>query len=224
MNSSLPILYSFRRCPYAIRARLAIAYSGQQTALREVLLKNKPEAFLTCSPKATVPVLQLASGQVIEESLDIMLWALKRNDPAHWLPSTTDEQCQIDQLINENDLQFKPRLDRYKYASGHPEMTEQEHRVAAEPFLLHLEALLCQHRFLVAERVTLADVAIFPFIRQFAGVDQSWFQQAPYPKLRAWLVDWLGNPLFQAVMEKYPPWKEDDSLTVFPNAGFMNHR
>ncbi len=217
MNKTLPVFYSFRRCPYAIRARLAIAYSGQKTILREILLKDKPAAFTNSSPKATVPVLQLVSGDVIDESMDIMFWALKQNDPAHWLPTTTDEQYQIDQLIKENDVQFKPRLDRYKYASGHPEMTEQEHRIAAVPFLLHLEKLLCQHRFLIAERTTLADVAIFPFIRQFAGVDQQWFQDAPYPKLRAWLQDWLGSPLFQAVMMKYPPWKEDDPITLFPD-------
>ncbi|MCW8945504.1 MAG: glutathione S-transferase [Sedimenticola sp.] len=221
MNKALPVFYSFRRCPYAIRARLAIAYSGQKTILREILLKDKPAAFTNSSPKATVPVLQLVSGDVIDESMDIMFWALKQNDPAHWLPATTNEQRQIDQLIKENDLQFKPRLDRYKYASGHPEMTEQEHRIAAEPFLLHLEKLLCRHRFLIAERTTLADAAIFPFIRQFAGVERQWFQDAPYPKLRAWLQDWLGSPLFQSVMVKYSPWKEDDPFTIFSDeAGF----
>lgn len=216
MNHSLPILYSFRRCPYAIRTRLAIAYSGQKTQLRELLLKDKPEAFLQCSPKATVPVLQLQSGHVIDESLDIIYWALEQHDPDNWLPASQDEKHSIDQLIEENDLIFKPRLDRYKYSVGHPEKTASEHRQEAEGFLLQLERHLDKHRFLIADRTTLADAALFPFIRQFAGVDADWFMHAPYPKVRDWLQAWQTSPLFKAVMAKYSPWKPNDPPTLFP--------
>ncbi len=217
MNSKLPILYSFRRCPYAIRARLAIAYSGQSSILREVLLKDKPDAFIRCSPKATVPVLQLEDGAVIDESLDIIDWALTRNDPDNWLPRSSSEHVITDQLIEENDVHFKPLLDRYKYAVGHPEKTEQAHRMEGEYFLRILEQQLSENRYLIGLRVTLADVAIFPFIRQFAGVDSKWFNESPYPHLKTWLQQWQASPLFQSVMVKYPQWKPGNPQMIFPD-------
>ncbi|TVO75842.1 glutathione S-transferase [Sedimenticola selenatireducens] len=216
MNCKLPILYSFRRCPYAIRARLAIASSGQLTILREVFLKDRPEEFIRCSPKASVPVLQLNGGAIIDESLDIIEWALEQNDPDNWLPRSPGERAITNQLIEENDVQFKPLLDRYKYSIGYPEKTEQVYRLEGEYFLRQLEQRLSQSRYLISPRATLADMAIFPFIRQFAGVDSKWFNEAPYPHLRIWLQQWQASPIFQSIMVKYPQWKPEDSPTVFP--------
>ncbi|MEH6472970.1 MAG: glutathione S-transferase [Halopseudomonas sp.] len=216
MNAKLPILYTFRRCPYAIRARLAIAYSGQAIVWREVLLKEKPTELLRLSPKATVPVLQLVDGRVIDESREIMLWALEQSDPEKWLDENINKQNQINELIQENDFRFKPRLDRYKYAVRYPELTAVDYRNLGERFLEHLERRLTLTTFLVGERKTLADAAIFPFIRQFSGVDPEWFQDAPYPKLRYWLQQWVESELFQNVMPKYDQWKEGSSPIVFP--------
>ncbi|MFT5720746.1 MAG: glutathione S-transferase [Motiliproteus sp.] len=215
MNAKLPILYTFRRCPYAIRARLAIAYSGQAIVWREVLLKDKPAELVRLSPKATVPVLQLVDGRVIDESRDIMLWALGKSDPEEWLDEEPETLTLINELIQENDLDFKPRLDRYKYADRYPEFTALEYRQQGERFLGQLERRLTQTRYLAGARKTLADAAIFPFIRQFAGVDPEWFQAAPYPRVRNWLQHWLASTLFQEVMPKHAPWKEGDRPLVF---------
>ncbi len=216
MSTELPVLYTFRRCPYAIRARLAIAYSGQSVELREILLKDKPEAFLKLVAKATVPVLLLADGHIIDESWDIMLWALEQNDPANWLDHRLIIANDMSQLVEENDNQFKPNLDRYKYAPRYPEQTESEYRILGERFLQKLERHLELTPNLVGERLTLEDAAIFPFIRQFAGVDPKWFQSAAYPNLRLWLQHWLDSELFKSVMQKYAPWHEGDNAIIFP--------
>ena len=222
MNKKLPILYTFRRCPYAIRARLAIASSGCEIVWREVVLRAKPDSLLRVSPKATVPVLQLESGQVIEESWEIMIWALEHNDPDNWLDANhntntkTTIQNQINALILENDVHFKPSLDRYKYADRYPEKSVVEYRAEGERFLELLEQRLKLNLYLAADHCTLADAAIFPFIRQFAGVDPAWFEQASYPRLRSWLQQWLDSKLFQSVMAKLPPWQEGDTPLVFP--------
>jgi glutathione S-transferase len=165
----LPILYTFRRCPYAIRARLSIAVSGVSVEYREIALRNKPQAMLLISPKGTVPVLQLADGRVIDQSLDIMLWALALNDPQQWLQGEKSLPESAKALIDTNDGPFKFWLDRYKYADRHPEQSAEHYRQQAEEFLQSLERLLEVREYLLGEHLSIADMAIFPFIRQFAA-------------------------------------------------------
>lgn len=221
MKTNHPILYSFRRCPYAIRARLAIAGSGLVVELREVVLKNKPAAMLAASPKGTVPVLVLPSStqeyKVIDESRDIMRWALRQSDPYNWLcRDDPDLLWQIEGLIQENDFVFKQHLDRYKYFERHPGHPQSYYREQCEVTLVKLERLLQQHSFLAGENCSLADMAIFPFIRQFAHVDRNWFYAAPYPALQRWLDYQLESALFVGVMKKYPQWREDEKPCLFP--------
>ncbi len=192
------ILYSFRRCPYAIRARMAMAYAGIACELRELLLRDKPADMLKHSPKGTVPVLITATGQVIDESLEVMLWALQQHDPQDWL-ATLDNSLP---LIHSHDTDFKPLLDRYKYADRHPQLTATEHQQMTLPFIAALDQRLSGHSYLVNEQVSVADVALFPFIRQYAMVDKNWFDQLPYPYLQRWLDAWLNSELFAAVMPK----------------------
>ncbi|MEI8570660.1 glutathione S-transferase [Methylomonas sp. LW13] len=207
-----PILYSFRRCPYAMRARLAIAVSGVSVALREIELSNKPEAMLAISPKGTVPLLLLPDGRVIEQSLDIMLWALAQHDPQNWLNQAPED---TQRLIDWNDGDFKYYLDRYKYADRYPEQTPADYRQQGEVFLAELETRLQRHKFLCGDNFSLADAATLPFIRQFAAVDNAWFENSPYPALQQWLNTFLRSNLFAAVMQKYPPWNVDDPLVLF---------
>jgi len=209
---SLPVLYSFRRCPYAIRARVTLLYSGIPVELREVVLRNKPAEFLACSAKATVPVLVLDDGQVLEESLDIMHWALDQNDPQGWLDT---DRSVADMLIANNDGMFKENLDAYKYPDQHPEKNATEHRAAGEVFLLDLEQRLQRQSFLLGPTISLADVAIAPFVRQFAHVDFSWFQATAYERLKDWLQKFKEWDLFLAAMRKYPAWQTGDAVTVF---------
>ena len=201
----IPILYSFRRCPYAMRARLAIAYANVAVELREVELRNKPQAMLLVSPKATVPVLQLKNGRVLDESLDIMLWALQQNDPEHWLKAAGLDHAKA--LIRGNDEPFKYYLDRYKYADQYPDYSELYYRQQGELFLADLESLLTQSVFLCGEQFSLADAAILPFIRQFCAVDPAWFKASPYPALRQWLNHFLASSLLEQVMTRYPYWQ-----------------
>ena len=218
MKINHPILYSFRRCPYAIRARLAIAGSRLSVELREVVLKDKPAAMLEISPKGTVPVLHLPEGRVIDESRDIMRWAVRQSDPHNWLCSDNpDLLWQVEGLIQENDFVFKQHLDRYKYFERHPDHPQSYYREQCEVTLVKLERLLQQHAFLVSEHCSLADMAIFPFIRQFAHVDREWFYVAPYPALQRWLKHHLASPLFTEVMHKFIPWKEGDTPQLFPD-------
>jgi len=205
------VLYSFRRCPYAMRARLAIRISEVQLQLREVVLKDKPEQLLKASPKATVPVLILACGTVIDESLGIMQWALSLNDPEGWLEKLPAQLP----LVEQCDNVFKPWLDKYKYADRYPEFDEDYYRRQGCEFLAQLEARLTGNRYLMGEELTLADAAIFPFIRQFAHVDKKWFEQTPFNALRIWLNELLASALFQGVMEKYPPWQEGQRSIYF---------
>jgi glutathione S-transferase len=208
---SLPVLYSFRRCPYAIRARLALRYTGITVALREVVLKDKPIELIACSPKATVPVLVLDEGrehqEVIDESLDIMLWALAQHDPDGWLDIDT---VQAGQLIDANDAQFKPWLDRYKYPDRYTELQPGEPRKHCEVFLTVLEGQLQTHEYLYGDRVSLVDMAIYSFVRQFAFVDMHWFSNSQYTELNRWLQAFLDTPLFNSVMYKYPQWQTGD--------------
>lgn len=218
MATDLPVLFSFRRCPYAMRARMALSYSGIRVELREVVLRDMPATLLGCSPKGTVPVLLLKDGRVIDESLDIMRWALAARDPDHWLlVDAATQLADINGLVDRNDQYFKQQLDRYKYAERYPEQPAAEYRRASELFLQQLEQRLAGAAWLCAGRMTLADVAIFPFVRQFAFVDKPWFDAAPYPRLQAWLDGLLESALFQGVMQKYPQWHEGDVPTVFPD-------
>lgn len=200
-----PILYSFRRCPYAMRARLAIASAGITVELREVLLRDKPAALLVASPKATVPVLVLPSA-VIEESYDIMRWVLAAADPEGWLAGHDAT------LIAACDGDFKTALDKYKYGKEGVE----EPREVASGFLRGLDSTLGQQPFLSGERRGFTDMAIITFVRQFANVDRSWFDGQKWPHLLNWLQDFLDSPRFAAIMGKYPIWHAGDTPTYFP--------
>ncbi|KHA50655.1 glutathione S-transferase [Sulfitobacter geojensis] len=204
-----PVLYSFRRCPYAMRARLAIASAGVQVELREILLRDKPQAFLDASPSGTVPSLVL-SDQVIDESFDIMLWALNHADPQGWLNMPAEGHA----LITRVDGPFKTALDRTKYATRYPDEDPKEHRAAAASFLTELDAQIDGHIF---GKPTLADFATLPFVRQFAFIDKPWFDAQPWPDLQAWLTAFLASDLFAQIMLKYPPWQSGDAPLLFPD-------
>lgn len=201
----LPILYSYRRCPYAMRARMVLKYADVAVEIREISLKDKPKSMLEVSPKATVPVLVLQDGTVLEESLDIMRWALQQRDSEGWLNADSEL---TQQLIAENDGSFKQALDKYKYAIRFPEQSAETYRTQGEVFLQKLESLLNLSAFLLKDQVSQADIAIFPFIRQFSGVDTTWFEAAPYPKLKAWLKGLVDSELFVSIMEKQPTYLE----------------
>jgi len=210
MHKDLPILYSFRRCPYAMRARLTIAYSGIHVELREVELKNKPAELLQLSAKATVPILQCTDGTVIDESRDIMNWALQQHDPDHWLCSANHP------LIAENDSSFKKALDCYKYADRFPAFPAQHYREHGEVFLRKVDKLLKKYYFIQNNHLSYVDMALFPFIRQFYFVNTSWFESAPYPHLNAWLQALLSSKLFSNIMAKYPIWQSQSKQVIFP--------
>lgn len=219
INSDLPVLYSFRRCPYAIRARIAVYRSAIPVELQEVMLRDMPPCLLEASPKGTVPVLVLPNGGVIDESWDIVQWALGRSDPDNWLGTDAIHLDRAGPLIKLNDFDFKEKLDRYKYADRFPEHPQTYYRDRAEAYLQALEARLVVSRYLLGDRVTVADIGVFPFIRQFAFVDRDWFDKAPYPRLRSWLDVLLQSSLFKAVMDKYPVWKAGDPPLVVSGCG-----
>ena len=198
-DQTSPLLYTFRRCPYAIRARMAIAISGVLVAMQEVALANKPPALLSASAKGTVPILVFADGSVLDESLDIMRWALGLNDPEHWLAGDNAE------LISVNDGEFKAVLDRYKYPSRYPETSALASRSAGMQMLLILDARLASSAFLTGAHCALCDIAILPFVRQFRGVDAAWFDAQPVPKLHSWLLQLVATPLFEHVMQLKSP-------------------
>ena len=196
LSATLPVLYSFRRCPYAMRARLALYNSQINIELREVVLKDKPPSLLSISPKGTFPVLQVS---------DIMNWALQKHDPDQWLSANLFESAQL--LIQQNDNEFKYWLDRYKYADRYPEHPLEFYRSHCEHWFALLESHLIAHNgFLLADRYTLADMALFPFVRQCAHVDREWFLQTPYVYLQAWLEKLIDSDLFTAVMKKHEQW------------------
>ena len=195
-------LYSFRRCPYAMRARMALRYSAIALDIVEVSLKAKPAEMLALSSKGTVPVLHV-DGRVIDESLETMRWALDQRDPQDWrLADAPEGQRLTAELIEENDQVFKLHLNRYKYPERHPEQPMEHYRSEGEAFLRKLEERLQARPFLVAAHLSLADVAVLPFVRQFAHVDRQWFAQAPYPRLQDWLEGLLDSELFVAIMAK----------------------
>ncbi len=209
--TKFPILWSFRRCPYAMRARLAIRSSGIQVALREILLRDKPARFLATSPKATVPVLDTGQ-EVLEESRDIMIWALSRSDSDGWLDMPPEGHTLIDMC----DGPFKTALDHTKYAVRFPDLDEAEEREKALIFLRTLNDRLSDTRFLMGPRRTLADMAILPFVRQFANTDRAWFDGCGLGPLTTWLDDFVESDAFAAIMRKYPPWQEGQDRVLFP--------
>jgi glutathione S-transferase len=211
----LPILYNFRRCPYAMRARLALAASGQAVELREVELRNRPEDLYAASAKGTVPVLVLPDGQVVDESLEIMHWALGKSDPMAWLPVTAGIKNECEALLGRNDGAFKHHLDRYKYATRYDDVDEVEHREKAAQILRDLDERLRQHNYLLCDDFTLADAAVAPFVRQYAIADRAYFDGQEWVALRAWLDGFASSDRFLAIMQKYPVWhKGDDARTV----------
>ncbi|MBC7984330.1 MAG: glutathione S-transferase [Candidatus Obscuribacterales bacterium] len=210
-----PILYSFRRCPYAMRARLAIAVSGQTCELREVVLRAKPHEMLVASPKGTVPIL-VDGSMVVDESLDIMLWALKRHDPEQWLLPERGSLLEMQALIAVCDGHFKFHLDRYKYPERYSGCDRAESRVACSVYLRELNIRLTGGNYLFGSRAALADMAIAPFVRQFAHVDSDWFAAQPWLNLYGWLTAWEVSPLYQSAMCKYHAWKSGAAGASFP--------
>ncbi|MDX8384118.1 MAG: glutathione S-transferase [Ghiorsea sp.] len=213
---NLPILYSFRRCPYAMRARMALSQAGIACAVREVALKDKPAEMLAISPKGTVPVLHIhqynhAADLILDESIDIMLWALKQCYSEHWLTPQQGNIQQMLALIQTNDSDFKYHLDRYKYPDRYsPKEEPDKPQTQACTFLNTLESRLQASPYLFGIEPSLADIAIFPFGRQFAAVNHVWFEQTPLPALQQWLQQWLEDTRFQQVMTKQPVWRSGD--------------
>ncbi len=204
----LPILFSFRRCPYAIRARVALRVAEQPVELREVVLRDKPPEFLTASPTATVPCM-VTDGKSIDESLDIMIWALKRSDPRGWL-----DMPQVGwELIERADGPFKDALDRTKYATRYPEIDASDQRAIAAEFLTDLDQQITEWIF---GKPTVVDYAILPFVRQFAFIDKDWFDSQPWPNLQPWLERFLASTDFTAVMDNYPQWPAGQPPIPFP--------
>ena len=223
--SDLPILYSFRRCPYAMRARIGLLEANIKVELREIILRDKPAHMRQISPKATVPVLLLPNGTVIDESLDILLWALHQNDPNGLLTADTKQTNKlIEQTDGSKETHFKHHLDRYKYSSRYKgdesRVSEQtigsNARTQAETFIQTLESLLASNLFLLANKPTLADYAVAPFVRQFANSGREWWDDAPYPNTQKWLEAFIASPTFQTIFQKFPLWKEGDAPIHFP--------
>jgi glutathione S-transferase len=215
MSGALPVLYSFRRCPYAMRARLALAASGEPYELREVVLRDKPAELLAASPKGTVPVLVLPDGAVIDQSLDVMLWALRRKDPEGWLSAPRGSINDMLAVIAGNDGEFKRSLDRYKYPHRYPEESAgdaqafaQLHRAQGAAWLAGLDGML-DGGWLFGARAGLADMALLPFVRQFAHTDAAWFAAQPWPRLQAWLAGFETSALYAGVMGKHAPWRAE---------------
>ncbi|MEJ8473981.1 glutathione S-transferase [Roseibium algae] len=212
----LPILYSFRRCPYAMRARLALLSSGVHTHLREVLLRDKASEFLEASASGTVPCLVPLGQDPVDESLDIMLWALRQSDPEGWLTPAAGTLPQMLALINRLDGDFKRHLDRYKYDTRYPELSRDTERSAASVILHELENRLQATPWLFGARPSLADYAFLPFLRQFANVDREWFKAQDWPRLISWLVAFENSDRFAKTMPKYVPWQSGDEPLIFP--------
>lgn len=214
--NTLPILYSLRNCPYAMRARIAIFKSKQTVILRDLVLSDKPKELIAASPKATVPVLVLPNSIVLEESVDVMLWALNETDPDDLLQSKSD--CSLSEmltLINTFDHDFKTCLEQYKCAKRYRESNIVECREVCEQYLKILEHRLISNKFLMSNTESLVDIALVPFIRQFARVERQWYLQSPYPNVRQWLNSYLQSAMFTKVMAKYPLWLDNQEEVLF---------
>lgn len=229
-DSQLPILYSLRNCPYAMRARLAIYASEQSVRLRDIVLSNKPDEMLTVSPKGTVPVLVLTGNmalstdkrpsndtdEVIDESLSIMLWAFSQNDPDDYLvQATPNARTKMLKVINLFDNDFKHHLEQYRSAKRYHEPTLKQHRQVCERYLEELESRLEQHAYLESDKPSLLDLALMPYIRQFARVERQWYLQSPYPQLRQWLNRYLQSKMFSKVMAQHPLWLDTQEEVIF---------
>ena len=204
-----PILYSFRRCPYAIRARMVLSYMEVSVELREVLLNERPQSLYKISSKGTVPVLLLKDGKVLDESLDIMRWAIKQGEQKLY----EDKLKEQNQLIKYNDTKFKYWLDKYKYHVRYLEHSREYYQRKCSKTLTEYDMRLKENAYLMGDRIRLADIAIFPFIRQCANVDQNWFNNK-YPNLNQWLEIWKQSRLFKSVMMKYNQWRLGDELLI----------
>jgi glutathione S-transferase len=220
-HSNLPILYSLQHCPYAMRARLGILLAGQSVLIRAVVTKNKPTEMLAVSPKGTVPILiiddtegpeqQNSNVTIIDESVEIMLWALRLNDPHDLLQAKDSKKLDaMLELIRKNDKEFKPKLENYKMAKRFHKASEVSDRQSCEAFVAALERKLQSGHYLMGNQASLADYALLPFVRQFARVDRHWYLQSPYPKLRDWLNRHLQMPLYTKAMAKYPLWLDSN--------------
>ncbi|NQZ88212.1 MAG: glutathione S-transferase [Saccharospirillaceae bacterium] len=219
-NLPLPVLYSLRNCPYAMRARIAIYYAKQKVALRDLVLSNKPDEMFVASPKGTVPVLvignELEQPQVIDESLEVMLWALHESDPDNLLHSETPHLLsEMLSLISQFDDEFKKCFDKYQCAKRYHEDSLESDRAACEKYISDLEQRLQRNEFLMSDKASLADIALLPFIRKFSKVERQWYLQSPYPKLRTWLNNYLQSRMFSKVMTQYPLWLEKRELVIF---------
>lgn len=209
------ILYSFRRCPYAMRSRMSLYKAGFIVELREIELKNKPEQMLEASPKGTVPILVLPDGSIIDESLDIMEWALGRNDPDGWLNA---DKTETRFLTDQNDNKFKQALDRYKYPERYPNEDCAEARKVCAEVLNDLNNRLKKHQQLLNNNIAMADIALFPFIRQCASVDTDWFNNLPMPHLQKWLQEHIESTTFRTIMTKFRVWSQGDkSILLISN-------
>lgn len=214
-HNSYPILYTFRRCPYAIRARMVLAYTGTKVEIREISLRNRPAELYSISPKGTVPVLYFNDETVIDESVDIIIWALSQSDPDSWLSKDRSAQLEI---VHENDGDFKYWLDRYKYFDRYPKKSREDYRSKCDELLDKLDIMASNSLYLFRNKISMVDIAIFPFIRQIANVDQAWFEDA-HSNLFQWLNRIIESPLFMCVMDKYDEYKVDQEplITNFIN-------
>ena len=213
LKNNLPILYSFRRCPYAMRARMAIHISSQKCEIREVLLRDKPPSMLEYSSKGTVPVLVLQSGEVIDESLDVIDWALNLNDPDNWQRSKNNEKTK--ELIKINDGEFKYHLDRYKYSKRYDNEDPEFHRKKCLSFIEKVNSELQNSKYIFDDAISYIDISLLPFIRQFRIADNEWFDELPYENVKSWLSNFLNSELLKSIMSKYDIWKEGDEVTIF---------
>lgn len=216
--SALPVLYSFRRCPYAMRARLALLASKTPVELREIVLRDKAPEFLAASPSATVPCLVTGEGPVIDESLDIMLWALRLHDPEGWLVPEGASLEDMLSLIGEVDGPFKRHLDRYKYDTRYPDAVREQERAAASRYLIALNGRLSSTSWLFGSRASLADYAVLPFVRQFANTDRVWFETQDWPHLLLRLQAFEASDRFSAIMPKFARWQAGAEPVVFGGA------
>ena len=212
-TEALPLLYTYRRCPYAMRARMALLQAGRGFEAFEIVLRDKPATLVALSAKATVPVLRLPDGRVLDESLDIMAWAFEARDENGWWHRA--QSADNLERLRLNDGAFKHHLDRYKYPQRFPQDadTREVHRAhAATVLLMPLEARLRSEPFLGGASACATDIAIFPFVRQFAAVEPAWFAEQRLPALQAWLAAWLGSNLLTICMTKIPV----QTMVAFP--------
>jgi glutathione S-transferase len=213
---SLPILYSLQHCPFAMRARMALLMAKQDVILRAVITKNKPAEMLEISPKGTVPILLLPDCTVIDESLNIMNWALQQSDPSDLLYKNQPElYCEMLNIISNCDTDFRINLSAYKHSKRYHLEDESERRSECEIFITQLESRLQSSDFFFGDKLSMADLAILPNIRQFVNVDRKWFRLANYPCLTKWLASIMQSLLFNKTMRKYPLWIETREEFLF---------